>query len=62
MAIKQIEREWNIVSGDYHKEFILDSAADVANLPKCAPGSVAVVADKGGAVYLVNASGECKEQ
>lgn len=45
----------------YRNEYILDSAADAASLPKCAPGSVAVVADKGGAVYMVNASGEWKE-
>lgn len=45
----------------YRNEFILDSAADLANLPKSAPGSVAIVADKDGAVYMVNASGEWKE-
>ncbi len=45
----------------YRNEFILDSAADVASLPKSAPGSVAVVAAKDGAVYMVNASGQWKE-
>lgn len=46
----------------YRNEYILDSTADAASLPKCAPGSVAIVADKDGPVYMVNASGEWKEQ
>lgn len=41
----------------YRNEFVLDSAADVASLPKSAPGSVAVVADNSDVVYMVNASG-----
>lgn len=45
----------------YRNEYILDSAADAAALPKCAPGSVAIVADKDGPVYMVNASGQWKE-
>lgn len=45
----------------YRNEFILDSASDLASLPKSAPGSVAMVASKDGAVYMVNASGQWKE-
>lgn len=38
------------------QKFVCDTEADVANLPKCDPGSCAIVAD-GGPVYMVNASG-----
>lgn len=45
-----------------HCEYVLDSAADVADLPTdTAPGSVAIVAAAGGAVYILNASHEWKE-
>lgn len=58
MAIKLLKREWYPCCDSYIKEWILDSEADVANLPKCCPGSTAIVATKGGNVYMVNASGE----
>ena len=61
MAFKLISREWS-ADGSFIKQFILDSSADVNNLPKCAAGSVAIVADKDGALYMANASGEWKEQ
>ena len=60
MAIKLIKREWQ--SGDdYHCEFIMDSAEDAADLPQCCAGSTAIVADKDGAIFMVNASGEWAE-
>lgn len=46
----------------WRNEIVMDSTADLASLPASAPGSVAVVADKDGPVYMVNASGEWKEQ
>ncbi len=58
--VKIIDSEW-VGKGVYRSDFVIDSTADVAALPKAAPGSVAIVADKGGAVYMVNASGEWKE-
>lgn len=62
MAIKRIDKEWCSELGDYAYSFVLDSDTDVANLPKCCPGSTAVVADIGGKAYMVNASGEWREQ
>lgn len=62
MAFKLINKVFCPYNGAERHEFICDSADDVANLPTCCPGSVAVVADKDGAVYMVNASGEWKEQ
>jgi hypothetical protein len=61
MAYKMVSHEWCAVNEDYRKTFILDSADDVANLPECCAGSAAMVADKDGAMYMVNASGEWKE-
>ena len=61
MAIKLVDREWNSYAGDYRYEFVIDSAADVAKLPKCCAGSTAMVAGKDGALYMVNASGEWSE-
>lgn len=48
--------------GAWRNEIIMDSADDAASLPASAPGSVAIVADKDGAVFMRNASGEWKEQ
>lgn len=62
MAFKMIGCEYCAVQDAQRYSFVLDSAADVANLPECCPGSTAMVADKGGALYMVNASGEWKEQ
>lgn len=61
MAFKMISHEWCCVRDAYINSYILDSANDVANLPKCAPGSTAMVAAKGGAIYMVNASGSWEE-
>lgn len=62
MAYKLIDHEWCAELDSYRQSFIVDTDADIANLPKCCPGSTALVADKGGAIYMVNASGEWKEQ
>lgn len=56
MAIKCINNAYAACQPDYKREFICDSEADVANLPDCCTGSMAVVVDTG-AVYMVNASG-----
>ncbi|MBQ2741920.1 MAG: hypothetical protein IJA06_03795 [Oscillospiraceae bacterium] len=39
------------------KHFILDRVEDKKDLPKCCPGSTALVA-KGGKIFMVNASGD----
>lgn len=56
MAIKCIDSKWSSL-GAIRKKYIMDSEADVADLPKCATGSIAIVAE-GGKAYMVNASGE----
>lgn len=61
MAIQMIDTQWVPYASAYRREYIIDSAADLANLPECAPGSIAIVADAGGAMYMVNASGEWRE-
>lgn len=62
MAYKLIKKEYYPEARyGYKGHYVLDSAADAASLPKCAPGSTAVVADKDGAIYMVNAAGEWKE-
>lgn len=48
-------------AADFRREFILDSEADVADLPAAYPGSIAMVVDGSSKVYMVNASGEWKE-
>lgn len=62
MAYKCIGRTWNPETEEFRHDYVLDSAADAASLPADSPGSVAIVADKDGAVYMVNASGEWREQ
>ena len=59
MAIVRSEREWEANINGYQCEYILDTEADVANLPKCVTGSVALVVATGN-VYMVNASGVWK--
>lgn len=56
MAIKKIKREWCPSLGDYKKDFIADTEADVASLPDCCTGSSALVIESG-SVYVVNTSG-----
>lgn len=57
MAFKQTGQKWNSILSTTKRKYIVDTVADIANLPKCCTGSIALVAD-GGAVYVVNASGE----
>ena len=61
MAIAKTEKQYSPSAGDYIYQYILDSEADAANLPKAAPGSMAIVAKKDGPMYMVNASGEWEE-
>lgn len=56
MAIKQTGTNWNPAFVATKRKFIMDSEADVANLPKCCTGSMAISVD-GGVIYMVNASG-----
>lgn len=56
MAIKLVNREWANCLNDYQCEYIVDTEADIANLPKCCTGSSALVVESG-AIYMVNASG-----
>lgn len=40
-------------------EYICDSVADLDSLPRCAPGSVAIVLEEGNTVvYMKNSKGE----
>lgn len=57
MAYIKTRRKWANCLNDYQYEFVLDSDADVANLPECKAGSMAIVAN-GGKIFMVNASGE----
>jgi hypothetical protein len=57
MAYEAIKREWNAYVEEYQYEYICDTEADVANLPKCATGSTAMVRE-GGKLYMVGADGE----
>jgi hypothetical protein len=61
MAFQMIKSEWCPIANDYRRSFVLDSAADAKNLPKCCAGSTAIVAEKDGSAYLVDASGEWRE-
>ena len=57
MAIKVIDVEWCKVQNEYVYDYIVDTEADVAELPKCCTGSSALVVETG-VVYVVNASGK----
>ena len=61
MAIKMIDREYCAFTDDYRCSFVMDSAEDAKDLPKCCTGSTAVATDKDGPLYMVNASGEWEE-
>jgi hypothetical protein len=60
MAWKLIDVRVNPLTNKDHNEFICDTDADFADLPKCNPGDTAVSAATGN-VYVVNASGEWVE-
>lgn len=57
MAIKLVNEAWCACQDDYQKDFICDTDADFANLPKCATGSSAISVASG-TIKMVNASGE----
>lgn len=56
MAIKMVNSEGCTHTDVYRCEFIVDSDADFANLPKACPGSTAL--SPSGTVMIVNASGD----
>lgn len=60
MAYKLIAREYTRVANLMRDTYVLDSKADGESLPKASPGSMAMVAADGGAIFMVNASGEWK--
>lgn len=60
MAIELLNEKWCPYREAEQKEFLVDTDADVANLPECCPGSTALVAATGN-VYIVNASGNWVE-
>lgn len=60
MAYKHIKRTYG-VDGKPIDEFVMDSAADLASLPKSNPTSTAYTAESGMKLFMVNASGEWKE-
>lgn len=57
MAYKIIDIKVNPLTITEHRDYICDTDADFANLPKGNPGDSAVSAATGN-VYVVNASGE----
>ena len=56
MAFKMIDSTYCPYIADYRCKFVCDEDSDIASLPACCTGSVAVVAN-GGKAYMVNASG-----
>lgn len=56
MAIKLISSKYCAFTDDYTCEYICDSDADFANLPKSGVGSNAL--SPSGAIYMVNTNGE----
>ena len=61
MAWKIIKETYNSALKADECEIIMDAEADSATLPKCCPGSSAMVADESGVMFVVNASGEWKK-
>lgn len=58
MAYRLVSREYTRVANISKDTYVLDSKEDVKDLPKSSPGSNAIVAAPGGAIFIVNASGE----
>ena len=56
MAYKVTNKVFCPFTGDYRKEIICDTEADIASLPKSCSQSTCLVAATG-SVYIVNASG-----
>ena len=61
MAIKMTGHTWCPVADDFRSEFVMDSAYEVKNLPKCCYGSTAIAVDGSGKIFMVNASGQWSE-
>lgn len=59
MAIKLIARGRKPHTDCPYEEYICDTEADIADLPKSCVGSTALVVESG-RIYMVNASGEWK--
>ena len=60
MAIKLLSKKLMTVqkgAPEYKCEYLCDTAADVSNLPECAPSSTALVIQPG-EVYIVNTTGK----
>lgn len=58
MAIKCTSRVYNpLTAMECPHEFVCDTDADVASLPACRAGSIALVVESG-RIFMVNASGE----
>ena len=57
MAIKEIDREWCVCQQKYRSKYVVDSEADIVNLPETAAGGIAMVASTG-KIYMMNASNE----
>lgn len=60
MAYKLIDETYCPYVREMRKEFICDTDADIAKLPKCCAGSTALVVESG-KYFMVNASGEWAE-
>lgn len=58
MAYRLVSREYTRVANISKDTYVLDSKEDASELPKASPGSMAIVAVTGGAIFIVNASGE----
>lgn len=56
MAFKLVNRKWCPFRNAYQHDYIVDTEADIADLPECCTGSSALVVESG-AIYMVNASG-----
>jgi hypothetical protein len=55
MAKKLIKIEWCPHLDSYKHDYIVDTEADIADLPECCTGSSALVVESG-SIYMVNAS------
>lgn len=57
MAIKLMTREWCKCAHEYKHEYIVDTDADLNDLPECGTGSTAVSLESG-TVKVVNTQGK----
>ncbi len=62
MAIKMIDKQYCDCIDDYRYTFIMDADSDSANLPSCCVGSIAIVANEGGSIYITNTEGKWRKQ